>query len=315
MAELCGADARCGRTGAWPRWSRCTPIDELDRALAAGAEDRGGQQPQPADAGGGRRTVASASPRGSRATVTAVSESGLRTAGRSGPVLRRSGYRAFLIGERFMTDAGSGRAPWRASCARCRDDASRCAASRAWRTRRRPPRWACTRSASCSGRAARARSRLRQARGHHPASAAVRDPGRGVRRSRRGRSSRECRDARHPGGAGGGRGAAAAGGHGAAASRHAVGRWRGITPEVPGDGAVLLDAHDPVPRGGTGQTVDWRARVAHRARAPGHSGRRADARERRRRDPRWRARPAWTCRRASSRRPGVKDHAAGWPRS
>jgi phosphoribosylanthranilate isomerase len=32
---------------------------------------------------------------------------------------------------------------------------------------------------------------------------------------------------------------------------------RGITPEVPGDGPVLVDAHDPVRRGGTGQTVDW----------------------------------------------------------
>jgi phosphoribosylanthranilate isomerase len=34
---------------------------------------------------------------------------------------------------------------------------------------------------------------------------------------------------------------------------------RGITPAVPGDGPVLVDAHDPVRRGGTGQTVDWEA--------------------------------------------------------
>jgi phosphoribosylanthranilate isomerase len=33
----------------------------------------------------------------------------------------------------------------------------------------------------------------------------------------------------------------------------------GITPAVPGHGAVLIDAFDPVRRGGTGQTVDWRA--------------------------------------------------------
>lgn len=33
----------------------------------------------------------------------------------------------------------------------------------------------------------------------------------------------------------------------------------GITPEVPGHGPVLVDAHDPVRRGGTGQTTDWRA--------------------------------------------------------
>lgn len=33
----------------------------------------------------------------------------------------------------------------------------------------------------------------------------------------------------------------------------------GITPDVPGDGPVLVDAHDPVRRGGTGRTIDWRA--------------------------------------------------------
>jgi len=33
----------------------------------------------------------------------------------------------------------------------------------------------------------------------------------------------------------------------------------GITPEVPGHGPVLVDAYDPVRRGGTGQTTDWRA--------------------------------------------------------
>jgi phosphoribosylanthranilate isomerase len=30
-----------------------------------------------------------------------------------------------------------------------------------------------------------------------------------------------------------------------------------LSPEVPGAGAVLVDADDPVRRGGTGQTVDW----------------------------------------------------------
>lgn len=40
----------------------------------------------------------------------------------------------------------------------------------------------------------------------------------------------------------------------------------GIVPAVPGETAVLVDAHDPVRRGGTGQTVDWRAvsRIASR---------------------------------------------------
>jgi phosphoribosylanthranilate isomerase len=33
----------------------------------------------------------------------------------------------------------------------------------------------------------------------------------------------------------------------------------GITPAVPGRSAVLLDAHDPVQRGGTGRMIDWRA--------------------------------------------------------
>lgn len=33
----------------------------------------------------------------------------------------------------------------------------------------------------------------------------------------------------------------------------------GIAPDVPGETAVLVDAHDPVRRGGTGQTIDWRA--------------------------------------------------------
>lgn len=32
----------------------------------------------------------------------------------------------------------------------------------------------------------------------------------------------------------------------------------GIVPPVPGHTAVLVDAHDPVRRGGTGQTIDWR---------------------------------------------------------
>jgi phosphoribosylanthranilate isomerase len=31
----------------------------------------------------------------------------------------------------------------------------------------------------------------------------------------------------------------------------------GIEPDVPGDQTILLDAHDPVLRGGTGRTVDW----------------------------------------------------------
>jgi phosphoribosylanthranilate isomerase len=33
----------------------------------------------------------------------------------------------------------------------------------------------------------------------------------------------------------------------------------GIVPDVPGESAVLVDAHDPVRRGGTGQTIDWGA--------------------------------------------------------
>lgn len=33
----------------------------------------------------------------------------------------------------------------------------------------------------------------------------------------------------------------------------------GIVPQVPGHGPVLVDAHDPVRRGGTGQIIDWHA--------------------------------------------------------
>jgi phosphoribosylanthranilate isomerase len=33
----------------------------------------------------------------------------------------------------------------------------------------------------------------------------------------------------------------------------------GITPAVPGRSTVLLDAHDPIRRGGTGLVIDWRA--------------------------------------------------------
>jgi phosphoribosylanthranilate isomerase len=42
----------------------------------------------------------------------------------------------------------------------------------------------------------------------------------------------------------------------------------GITPDVPGTGPVLLDAHDPVRRGGTGQAIDWRAVAPIAARRP-----------------------------------------------
>jgi phosphoribosylanthranilate isomerase len=38
----------------------------------------------------------------------------------------------------------------------------------------------------------------------------------------------------------------------------ALGEFAGtLKPEVPGTGAVLVDAHDPVRRGGTGTVVDW----------------------------------------------------------
>jgi phosphoribosylanthranilate isomerase len=40
-----------------------------------------------------------------------------------------------------------------------------------------------------------------------------------------------------------------------------------LDPEVAGNGPVLVDAHDPIKRGGTGRTVDWRrARVVARRR-------------------------------------------------
>lgn len=46
----------------------------------------------------------------------------------------------------------------------------------------------------------------------------------------------------------------------------------GFTPEsldaIPDDMTVLLDAHDPVKRGGTGKTIDWRAAADAAARRP-----------------------------------------------
>ena len=41
-----------------------------------------------------------------------------------------------------------------------------------------------------------------------------------------------------------------------------------ITPDVEGNGAVLVDAHDPVRRGGTGRTIDWQAVAPIAARRP-----------------------------------------------
>ena len=41
-----------------------------------------------------------------------------------------------------------------------------------------------------------------------------------------------------------------------------------ITPDVEGNGAVLVDAHDPVRRGGTGITIDWQAVAPISARRP-----------------------------------------------
>jgi hypothetical protein len=72
----------------------------------------------------------------------------------------------------------------------------------------------------------------------------------------------------------------------------------GVEPDV-ADELVLLDAHDPVKHGGTGKTVDWRARRVARI-APRHSRRRADAGQRRQAiDEVARSRSTW--RRASSR--------------
>jgi phosphoribosylanthranilate isomerase len=42
----------------------------------------------------------------------------------------------------------------------------------------------------------------------------------------------------------------------------------GIVPDPPGDGPVLVDAHDPIRRGGTGRTIDWAAVAAVARRRP-----------------------------------------------
>ena len=63
--------------------------------------------------------------------------------------------------------------------------------------------------------------------------------------------------------------------------------------------ALLLDAHDPVARGGTGRTVDWAAAAAIAAQRGDRARRRPDARQRRRGD---RARAAVRHRRVVGRR-------------
>jgi phosphoribosylanthranilate isomerase len=48
---------------------------------------------------------------------------------------------------------------------------------------------------------------------------------------------------------------------------HLAAQGHGVEPDVPVDQTILLDAHNPVKHGGTGQTVDWtraRAVAAHR---------------------------------------------------
>lgn len=42
----------------------------------------------------------------------------------------------------------------------------------------------------------------------------------------------------------------------------------GIWPDVPGDAPILVDAHDPERRGGTGRTIDWPAVAPIAARRP-----------------------------------------------
>ncbi|MEZ5288499.1 MAG: phosphoribosylanthranilate isomerase [Vicinamibacterales bacterium] len=41
-----------------------------------------------------------------------------------------------------------------------------------------------------------------------------------------------------------------------------------LEPDVPGSTTILLDAHDPVRRGGTGRTIDWTRAAAIAARRP-----------------------------------------------
>jgi len=49
---------------------------------------------------------------------------------------------------------------------------------------------------------------------------------------------------------------------------HLSGDDGGITPDIPGNGPILLDAHDPVRRGGTGRVIDWRRARDVAARRP-----------------------------------------------
>ena len=76
-----------------------------------------------------------------------------------------------------------------------------------------------------------------------------------------------------------------------------------IDPEVPGTDAVLVDAHDTVRRGGTGQTVNWsRVRLVAAGRpvilAGGLTPENVGAAIWRRARTRWTSRRAWSARRA-----------------
>ena len=100
--ELRAAAARARGSWAWRRWSRCTTSEELARAVDSGARVIGvnnrNLRTLAVDVDASYR-LAARMPRArrrrerERAAVARATSSGWRR-----------GYRAFLIGERFMTD-------------------------------------------------------------------------------------------------------------------------------------------------------------------------------------------------------------------
>ena len=148
-------------------------VDECERALAAGARIVGvnnrNLRTLEVDLDQSR-AVASRVPAG----VLAVSESGLRT---PADLLEMAalGYRAFLIGERFMSasDPGGALGALLASLGATQGGpaagpASRCAASRGRRTPRSPWTWASAPWDSCCGPEARGTSASRTPRASLP---------------------------------------------------------------------------------------------------------------------------------------------------
>ena len=299
------AGARRGSAGS-ARWSRSTSAVELARAADAGATVIGVNSRD-------LRTLASI-----RASTTIVASAPPRDDRRGGERhrldcgSRSSGarrLRAFLVGERLITRPDPGAAlrqlrgaPSDLEVRSCdaRQDLRRHDGSR---MRCSPRNSARRRSDSCSGLTVRgyieplaaADNRGRVAAIHRPVGVFVNQPIHrardcALRSPRRGAVARR-RDTR--------------GVRGAAGRVIKAMPLRDATDgktaaDVPSAAMVLLDAHDPVRRGGTGRPIDWSLASAVARGPAGNSFGRAQPAERGARQLPRSGRTAWTYRRASN---------------